>query len=191
MSCYFLDQSSAGIALDHLDDRIRFQTYTTINTAFAQYFNGIPDSAIAKHVLSRIVCIFYLVAPFCWWAYGVVNWKSKPWSFLYCSQAVLHHSCPILSHSCFNLLPVCCSAFAWYDLITFSVMSADFDDKNATVLYNKKPSIIIMKYYDLPADWVCVGSYILVLAHLSPWQCFHYRVKRYVFHKCNLHIGLS
>jgi len=32
------------------------------------------------------------------------------------------------------------------------VMSADFVGRNAMVLYDEKPSIIIMKYRDPPAD---------------------------------------
>jgi len=73
MFCYRPDQSSAGIVPDHLDDGIRFRVYTTIDTASAQYFSGIPNSAIAERIVSRIVRILRSAVSFCWWAYGMVN----------------------------------------------------------------------------------------------------------------------
>jgi len=66
MSCHCPDQSSAGIVLGCLDNGIRFRVYTTIDTVSAQYFSGIPDSAIAERVISRIICILCSVMPFCW-----------------------------------------------------------------------------------------------------------------------------
>ena len=157
-----LDQSSAGIVLGCLDDEIRFWVYTTVDTTSAQYFSSILDSAIAEHVASRIVYILRSAMPFCWWAYGMVNWKTKPWSFLYCSQAVLNYSRPISSHSCLIVLPVWHSTSVWYDLRTFNMMSANFAGRNAMVLYDEKPSIIIMKYCDPPVDWVYVGPYMFI-----------------------------
>jgi len=66
MSCRRPDQSLAGIVLGCLDDGIRFQVYTTVDTMLAQYFSGIPDSAIAECVASRIMRILYSAVPFCW-----------------------------------------------------------------------------------------------------------------------------
>ena len=66
MFCRCPDQSSVGIVPGRLDDGIRFRVYTTIDTAAAQYFSGIPDSAIAECVASRIVRILRSAVPFCW-----------------------------------------------------------------------------------------------------------------------------
>ena len=66
MSCHCSNQSSAGIVPGCLDNGIRFWVYTTVDTASAQYFSGIPDSAIVEHVTSRIVHILHSAMPFCW-----------------------------------------------------------------------------------------------------------------------------
>ena len=60
------DQSLAGTVPGRWDDGIRFWTYTTVDTASAQYLSSIPDSAIIERAPSRIVCMLCSAAPFCW-----------------------------------------------------------------------------------------------------------------------------